>query len=43
MSGFEVAFAERTIQTLKKILYHYMEDNTQVYSQIDSIRFNTKF
>ena len=37
------AFAERTIRSLKNILYRYMEDNGYKYSQNDSIRYNTKF
>ena len=31
MSETEAAFAERTIRSLKKILYRYMEDNRYKY------------
>ena len=45
MSETKAAFAERTIRSLNVIFYLYMEDNgwIQVHSQIDSIRYNTKF
>ena len=33
MSETKAAFAERTIRSLKKILYRYMEDNGDKYIQ----------
>ena len=44
MSETKAAFAERTIRSLKNILYRYIHGRQwiQVHSQIDSIRYNTK-
>ena len=44
MSETKAAFAERTIRSPKNIFCRYMEKQwIQVHSQIDSIRYNTKF
>ena len=44
MSETKAAFAERTIRSLKNIVYRYMEKKwIQAHSQSDSNRYNTKF
>ena len=43
MSEAKAAFAERTIRSLKKILYRYMEDYAiKVYTQTTSIYYYLK-
>ena len=43
MSETKAAYAQRTIRSLKNILYRYMEDNGYKNSKIDSICYNTNF